>query len=153
MVGDRGISCPCACTYSLPKEQNIAVNTAMLPKFCSTIVSWLSILFHVFLGGSDDLENLALGCHACNGHKYQKQKVVNATHKKSIRLFNPRRDSWEKHFKWNPTKSRIIGLTAIGRVTIAALQLNSERQIDARILWQKAGQFFLSHFKGINVGT
>jgi hypothetical protein len=110
----------------LQREQNIAVNIARLPKFCSITVSRLSILFHVL--GAVVMISIILPSVAT---------LVTA-----IRLFNPRRDNWEKHFKWNSTKTRVIGLTAIGRATIAALQLNSARQIEARILWRKAGQFF-----------
>lgn len=91
-------------------------------------------------GGSDDPENLALACHACNGHKYQKQMALDSIGKQLIRLFNPRQDKWEKHFLWNRTKTRIIGRTAIGRTTITALKLNIERQIEARILWQQLGK-------------
>lgn len=92
-------------------------------------------------GGSDDPKNLALACHACNGHKYQKQMAIDTIRKRLIRLFNPRQDNWEKHFLWNRTKTRVIGRTTIGRTTITALQLNDERQIEARILWQKMDKF------------
>ena len=87
-------------------------------------------------GGSDDLDNLALACHACNSHKYQKQMAFDPRRKKSSRLFNPRRDKWQTHFTWNHSKTRIIGRTAVGRAPVGALNLNSERQIEARILWQ-----------------
>jgi hypothetical protein len=86
-------------------------------------------------GGSDELDNLALACHSCNGHKYQKQLVLEIGRRRFIRIFNPRRDRWGEHFRWNHNKTRIIGQTAIGRATIAALHLNDERQVEARILW------------------
>jgi len=50
--------------------------------------------------------------------------AVDATRKKTFRLFNPRRDKWEKHFRWNYARTQVIGLTAIGRTTIMTLQLN-----------------------------
>jgi len=87
-------------------------------------------------GGTDDSENLALACPSCNSHKYQKQFALDRVLKKSVRLFNPRRDAWEKHFRWNRTQTRILGRTAIGRATISALKMNRRRQVDARILWQ-----------------
>jgi hypothetical protein len=93
------------------------------------------------LGGSDNFDNLALACDACNGHKYQKQMAVDEARKKLVRLFNPRRDKWERHFHWNSTKTQIIGRTAIGRATINALKLNCKRQIVARALWRKIGKF------------
>lgn len=87
-------------------------------------------------GGSDEPDNLALACHACNSHKYQKQTAFDPRQKKPVRLFNPRRDKWKTHFDWNRNRTRIVGRTAIGRATMAALELNSERQIEARIFWQ-----------------
>ncbi len=92
-------------------------------------------------GGSDELDNLALACHACNGHKYQKQLILDLARKRHIRIYNPRRDRWGNHFRWNRNKTRLLGRTAIGRATIAALQINSERQIEARILWLKINKF------------
>jgi len=92
-------------------------------------------------GGSDELDNLALACQACNSHKYQKQTAMDTIRQKSFRLFNPRRDKWEKHFRWNSTRTRISGRTAIGRTTITALRLNDPRQIEARVLWQTLGKF------------
>lgn len=93
------------------------------------------------VGGSDALDNLALACDACNGHKYKKQLAVDKARKKPVRLFNPRRDKWERHFYWDSTKTQIIGRTAIGRATTNALKLNGKRQIFARALWQKTGEF------------
>jgi len=74
-------------------------------------------------------------------HKYQKQMAFDTTRKRLFRLFNPRQDEWEMHFGWNRTTTRMIGRTAIGRTTIGALHLNSERQIEARILWQHSKEF------------
>ncbi len=92
-------------------------------------------------GGSDELDNLALSCHSCNSHKYQKQLILDIAHKRLIRIFNPRRDRWGEHFRWHLNRTRLIGLTAIGRTTIEALQINNERQIEARILWVKINKF------------
>ena len=73
--------------------------------------------------GSDDVENLALACHSCNGRKYQKRMGIDIARRKLTRLFNPRQDEWDERFHWNHTKTRITGLTAIGRTTIAALNI------------------------------
>lgn len=87
-------------------------------------------------GGSDEPDNLALACHACNSHKYQKQTAFDPRRKIPVRLYNPRRDRWQTHFNWNRNKTQIIGRTAVGRATITALKLNSERQLEARLLWR-----------------
>jgi len=92
-------------------------------------------------GGREEMSNLALACHSCNGHKYQKQMILEVSHKRPIRLFNPRRDNWAEHFRWSRNKTRIIGRSAIGRATISALHMNSDRQIEARILWLKISAF------------
>ena len=40
----------------------------------------------------------------------------------AARLFHPRQDVWEEHFEWNTAWLR--GKTAIGRTTIAVLEIN-----------------------------
>ena len=91
-------------------------------------------------GGTDDPDNLALACHSCNGYKHQKLTALDQRHGLPARLFNPRHDKWEEHFRWNRTRTLLFGRTSIGRATVSALQLNSERQIHARILWQKLNE-------------
>ncbi len=49
-----------------------------------------------------------------------------------VQLFNPRRDEWRKHFVWSADKLQILGLTAIGRATVEALQFNRERILSVR---------------------
>jgi hypothetical protein len=58
-----------------------------------------------------------------------------------VRLFNPRYDHWEEHFQADPESGKITGLTAIGRATIARLEMNSEIQILARRQWMRLGLF------------
>jgi len=40
----------------------------------------------------------------------------------SVRIFNPRQQRWQEHFAWEGVA--VVGLTAIGRATIQALDLN-----------------------------
>jgi len=47
-----------------------------------------------------------------------------------VPLFNPRRDSWNRHFRW--VSVRLIGLTTTGRATISLLQLNRRRILAIR---------------------
>jgi hypothetical protein len=49
-----------------------------------------------------------------------------------VALFHPRRHSWGEHFIWSADGLRIVGLTASGRATIVALDLNRERVIHIR---------------------
>jgi hypothetical protein len=46
------------------------------------------------------------------------------THRK-VKLFNPRRQAWVRHFAWTPDGVYITGLTVTGRATVVALQLNN----------------------------
>jgi hypothetical protein len=43
-----------------------------------------------------------------------------------VPLFNPRKDNWEVHFRFENTK--ILAITAIGRATVELLDLNSPRR-------------------------
>ena len=56
--------------------------------------------------------------------KYQQRHQSNTITQEFFPLFNPRASTWEKHFIWDELLTSIIGKTAIGRVTIAAIQLN-----------------------------
>lgn len=58
-----------------------------------------------------------------------------------VRLFHPRRDLWSDHFSYNNATGELLGLTPIGRATVARLQINSPSQITARLLWVRLGIF------------
>jgi hypothetical protein len=47
-------------------------------------------------------------------------------------LFNPRRQRWSRHFAWSKDFSQVLGRTAVGRATAAALHLNSPALINLR---------------------
>src|SRR5213595_288304 len=81
-------------------------------------------------GGSNDESNLALSCPFCNGHKGTNLRGIDPLRNKITRLFNPRIDVWEQHFFWDGKKIR--GLTAIGRTTVAVLNMNDERRMEIR---------------------
>ena len=58
---------------------------------------------------------------------------------KMVRLFNPRTQNWNRHFKWNNEK--IVGRTACGWATTVALKLNNEIILPVRKRWIEAGWF------------
>lgn len=89
-------------------------------------------------GGTTILENLALACAPCNGAKREKATATDPRTGKAVRLFNPRTDRWEDHFRWNASRTRIEGRTAIGRATVLALRCNDPLQQEARHLWRLA---------------
>lgn len=88
------------------------------------------------LGGTSDVVNLALACRSCNVLKsnHLAGQLADGT---SGRLFNPRTDIWEDHFRFDASDIRICGISSIGMATIDRLQLNSDAQIAARELWVK----------------
>ncbi|MBK9336737.1 MAG: HNH endonuclease [Lewinellaceae bacterium] len=48
--------------------------------------------------GSDDLENLALSCPACNAHKHTKLAALDPLTRKVVPIFHPRTQHWQEHF-------------------------------------------------------
>ncbi|MFO0952933.1 MAG: hypothetical protein U0835_17635 [Isosphaeraceae bacterium] len=57
-----------------------------------------------------------------------------------IRLFNPRCERWSDHFEWSDDGLRILGRTATGRATVAALHLDSDPDaLTVRSFWVLAG--------------
>ena len=86
-------------------------------------------------GGADEWANYALSCVACNGHKSDHTTGIDPATDREVPLFHPRRDRWERHFRLTPENLTIRGVTPKGRATVARLQMNERRQIDARELW------------------
>jgi hypothetical protein len=90
---------------------------------------------HIFpcsLGGNNAPDNLALSCQGCNSHKYTKTKGFDPVSSQTVPLFHPRQHEWSVHFAWNHDYTMIIGLTQIGRATIATLKLNREEVVNFR---------------------
>lgn len=82
--------------------------------------------------GSNELDNLALSCHGCNGSKYDKTHAFDPTTENKVPLFHPRKDKWIEHFQWNEDFSEILGLTPTGRATIITLKMNRPNVINLR---------------------
>ena len=90
-------------------------------------------------GGTNDEENLWLACHLCNGYKRMQTHGRDPLTGRRVKLFNPRRQRWQRHFIWSTDGTRIIGLTVCGRATVAALQLNTLFAVRVRRAWVEAG--------------
>jgi hypothetical protein len=91
-------------------------------------------------GGTDDTENLALSCGSCNTFKSDKTDAFDPLQKDVVRLFNPRQDRWEIHFKIG-RDGELVGQTATGRATIGLLRMNSVSQRIARRHWIRLGLY------------
>jgi hypothetical protein len=72
--------------------------------------------------GKTEAENLALACVSCSLHKAAKQVANDPDTGEDVPLFNPRRQYWSEHFRWEGV--RIVGLSPTGRATVVALRMN-----------------------------
>jgi 5-methylcytosine-specific restriction endonuclease McrA len=95
------------------------------------------------IGGPTDAENLALACVTCSLKKSSRTVARDPETKAVVPLFNPRRDRWADHFAWTP-RCRLVGLTATGRATIAALGMNRPAILIVRRGLAKMGEFLSS---------
>lgn len=96
-------------------------------------------IFPVAKGGLTVADNLAFACMGCNGYKQDKTEAYDAVNQAVVVLYHPRTHPWHEHFAWNEPFTHIIPLTAIGRVTIAELQLNRDGVHNIRMLLMMAG--------------
>jgi hypothetical protein len=92
-------------------------------------------------GGTDIEANWALACRSCNLRKAAHVSGVDPESQAVIRLFHPREERWQGHFQADAESGKIKGITAVGRATVARLELNSETQIAARRQWIRLGLF------------
>lgn len=72
--------------------------------------------------GPTTADNLALACVYCSLRKEARPSATDPETGRTVPLFNPRRQRWARHFRWNGV--RVVGITATGRATVAALLFN-----------------------------
>ncbi|MGK3967791.1 HNH endonuclease [Sorangium sp. So ce118] len=82
-------------------------------------------------GGSDDIENLAYACTACNRFKGDYAPAHDAP--ESLRLLRPQRDDFGAHVQ-ETVHGRLIGLTPRGWFHIQRLHLNRPQLVERRHL-------------------
>ena len=75
-------------------------------------------------------DNLALACYFCNSYKGPNTSGRNPRTGRVVRLFNPRKDRWGRHFAWDGPV--LIGRTVTGRVTISLLEMNRLEAVELR---------------------
>ena len=129
---------------NLPKHLQDAVEqrAASRCEYCRMHQALQGATFHVehvqprSRAGQTRLENLAWACPGCNLRKADRVDALDADTGLQAELFNPRTQDWPEHFRWDG--HRVVALTATGRVTVAALELNHPR----RILIRQAEKLF-----------
>jgi hypothetical protein len=115
------------CGYCLSDEALIGISLS------------IDHIIPVAAGGPTTRENLWLACRPCNEFKSDQTHAKDPETGKAAPLFNPRTQDWHTHFAWNDDKTHIVGLTPIGRATVAALQLNRSLLVKARRRWVRVG--------------
>lgn len=116
-------------SYIPEKLRRLAINRAdNCCEYCRLAQAGQEATFHIdhivpeVAGGSTVSRNLALACVSCSLRKAARQTALDPQTDTEVPLFHPRRDRWAEHFAWSDLK--LFGLTANGRATIAALELN-----------------------------
>lgn len=106
-------------------------------EYCRMHQSLQGATFHIehirpqSAGGSDSPDNLALSCPGCNLSKSNRLTATDPESDLEVPLFNPRTDRWSDHFAWNEDR-HLLGISPVGRATVAALQLNHARRVIIR---------------------
>ncbi len=103
-----------------------------------TVIGMLLEIEHIVpeaAGGSSDEMNLWLACPRCNRHKGAQTHAIDERTGEKVSLFDPRRQRWEDHFAWEQGGLYVVGLTPIGRVTVATLQMNNSFIVYSRQVW------------------
>lgn len=98
-------------------------------------------------GGLTIRENLWRSCRSCNESKAARTHAKDPETGESAPLFNPRSQIWADHFRWTENYTQIVGVTATGRTTIDALQLNRSLLVKARRRWRMMGWIPVSENK------
>jgi 5-methylcytosine-specific restriction endonuclease McrA len=89
--------------------------------------------------GTTSLINLCLCCFACNRHKGPNIAGVDPESNKIVPLFNPRRHTWARHFRWHGPV--LVGRTPRGRATIRVLKINLDHRVGFRRALIEEGAF------------
>ena len=77
------------------------------------------------MGGMTYQENLAYAYPLCNGFKAARIRGTNPASGEEVSLFHPRKQNWDRHFRWLADRITIEGRTKNGRATVLALQLKN----------------------------
>ena len=90
-------------------------------------------------GGETVFENLCFACRRCNEFKGSTITAQDPLTAETVLLFHPRRNVWQEHFSWDPSGAELVGLTATGRATIVALNMNNPLIVAVRRRWVSVG--------------
>src|SRR5271166_1214368 len=120
-----------------PSVPGIVANTVTRRRPSSTCPSEVEHIVPTSRDGPDEESNQALACRACNVYKSDQQSGIDQTTREVVRLFHPRRDRWDEHFRVESEDGVIQVLTPVGRVIVACLRRNRDVQREARRSWMQ----------------
>jgi 5-methylcytosine-specific restriction endonuclease McrA len=89
--------------------------------------------------GPTRADNLAFACFFCNSYKGPNISGLNPQTGRTVRLFNPRKDRWNRHFAWKG--AYLVGRTHTGRVTVELLEINRFEAVEFRDHLIREGSF------------
>ena len=127
------------------RKKVVAKNADGFCEYCRSQQSLCPATFHIehilpqAQGGTDALDNLALSCGGCNGHKGIKTDAFDPVNRVRVPLFHPRRQQWQEHFEWSSDFTLMLGLTETGRATIEALRMNRVGVVNLRRILSASG--------------
>ena len=116
-------------SYRPEKLRRLTINRAdNRCEYCRLAQAGQEATFHIDhitplnAGGATTSQNLALACVSCSLRKAARQMAFDPQTEKEVLLFHPRHDRCVEHFVWEGVQ--VTGVTAKGRATIAALEMN-----------------------------
>ena len=111
----------------------------LIPSDCDELPFEIDHIIAAKHGGLTVARNLALSCFHDNSHKGSNIAGLDPLTGRLTPLFNPRRQKWQRHFRWRG--AYVIGRTAIGRVTVNVLNINDPLRVELRETLIEEGLF------------
>jgi len=102
-----------------------------LPQSSSTLPFHVDHVIPLKHDGLDDTDNFCLACYKCNGYKSSDVGGFDPATRDLTRLYHPREQTWEDHFRLEADMT-IIGITPAGRTTVRVLRMNDDAQLEHR---------------------
>ena len=133
-------------SLTLRLRKAVSLRARYLCEYCRSQEAYSPDAFsceHIFprsRGGTTTLDNLALACQGCNGHKGKRIQAPDPETGEVTLLFHPRQQKWRGHFAWNEDTTHILGLTPTGRATLITLKMNRDRLLNLRLVLHQVGQ-------------
>jgi hypothetical protein len=108
----------------------IVANTAMPQNWFLTSLLRLNIS-PLSQQGTNDESNLALACRSCNLRKGTRISDIDNDSNSEVQFFHPRQNLWGEHFQIDTEAGMVMEITAVGKVTVENLKMNSAAQVAA----------------------